>query len=295
MSTTVSVVLGSFNRHRFLRATLESIRENGMDFPYEIIVVDGGSTDGSLQYLQQQKDVISVVQHNRGAFRGREITRRSWGYFMNLGFKIAQGKYVLMISDDCLLVPGAAANGVALFEDLLAQGERTGAMAFYWRNWPEQQDYWVGLTLGDKMFVNHGLYLRSALEEVGWIDEETYQFYYGDGDLCLKLWDQGFSVVDCQTAFVEHCDHAKPSRSSSAEDRAAYLRKWEGAFYDPKIDNRGGWLYLPYTDPYQTYRRFPVRERLRIKAIKPVVERCRRLSRSLKQKVGSRVKRLTGI
>jgi len=176
----VSIVVGSYNRLAFLQAALDSVRDNGVDFPYEIIVVDGGSTDGTLEYLIEQKDVITVIQHNRGEFRGRKIERRSWGYFMNLGFKAAQGKYVLMISDDSLLIPGAIKNGVDEFENGLSSGRNLGALAFYWRNWPEQNQYWVGITLGGKMFVNHGLYLRTALEKAGWIDEENYKFYHAD-------------------------------------------------------------------------------------------------------------------
>ena len=238
-------------------AALKSVRENGMDFPYEIIVVDGGSTDGTLDYLQKQKDIITIIQHNRGTFQGKEIKRRSWGYFMNLGFKIASSKYVLMISDDSLLVPGAVKNGVTQFENLRENGEKIGAIAFYWRNWPEQQDYLVGLTLGMKAFVNHGLFLRSAIEEVGWIDEELFDFYHADGDLCLRLWQAGYTVEDCKTAFVEHCDHVKPSRISNKKDWEVYLSKWEGIFYDPQKNNGGGWVYQSYTDPFKTYKLFP--------------------------------------
>ena len=260
----VSVVLGTYNRRAFLKAALESVRSNRQDFPYEIIVVDGGSTDGSLQYLAKQKDVITIIQHNRGEFHGRQIERRSWGYFMNLGFKAAKGKYILMISDDCLLVPGTLKNGVWQFEELLSEGQKIGAMAFYWRNWPEQKEYWVGLTLGMKMFVNHGLFLRTALEEVGWIDEETYQFYHADGDLCLKLWHTGYSVVDCKTAFVEHYNHIKPNPIPSGKDWEAYLKKWTGIFYDPKKNNDGGWLYQSYIDLHETYHRFPRSELTKI-------------------------------
>ena len=103
--TQVSVVLGSLNRKRFLKATIQSIRNNGISVPYEIIVVDGGSTDGSLRWLSRQKDIITIVQHNRGNFRGQPVKRRSWGYFMNLAFKCAQGKFIVMISDDSLLIP----------------------------------------------------------------------------------------------------------------------------------------------------------------------------------------------
>ncbi|MGD0781139.1 MAG: glycosyltransferase [Dehalococcoidales bacterium] len=270
----VSVVLGSYNRRAFLKSTLESVRNNGTSFPYEIIVVDGGSTDGSLRYLAKQKDVITIIQHNRGVFRGKPVERRSWGYFINLGFKAAQGKFILMISDDCLLIPGAIKNGVEQFEKKLAEGEKVGAVAFYWRNWPEQKDYWVGLTLGNKMFVNHGLYLRQGLEKVGWIDEQTYQFYHADGDLCLKLWQVGYQVIDCKTAFVEHCDHIKPSRISNAKDWDAYLKKWEGIFYDPQKNNTGGWIYQHYIDQNRTYRQFPFSVRLKsaLRKIRDVIK-----------------------
>jgi len=181
---------------------------------------------------------------------------------MNLGFKCAQGKYICMISDDCLLIPGAVENGVNLFEKLLSEGRKIGAMAFYWRNWPVQKDYRVCLTLGDKMFVNHGLYLRSALEEVGWIDEEKYQFYQADGDLSLKFWQQGYEVVDALHSFVEHFIHSnikvrKSNLENQQKDRFMYLKKWEGIFYDPALNNTGGWIFQAYVDPHKTYKLFP--------------------------------------
>lgn len=260
----VSIVLGSYNRQSFLKSTLESVRNDRMDFPYEVIVVDGGSTDGTIKWLTKQKDIIAIIQHNRGTWKGKPIERKSWGYFMNLGFRAASGKYICMLSDDCLVIPGAIKNGINLFEEKLAANEKVGAVAFYWRNWPEQKEYWVGLTLGMKMFVNHGMFLRAALEEVGWIDEQTYKFYHADGDLCLKLWHSGYTVVDCKTALVEHFDLVKPNRVSNAKDWKAYLKKWEGIFYDPQMNKDGGWVYQSYIDPHQTYQKFPVSAHVRI-------------------------------
>jgi glycosyltransferase involved in cell wall biosynthesis len=45
----LSVVLGSYNRKRFLKHTLRNIRNELVNFnvPHEIIIVDGGSTDGT--------------------------------------------------------------------------------------------------------------------------------------------------------------------------------------------------------------------------------------------------------
>lgn len=285
----VSVVIGSYNRLNFLKLTIDSVRREleSSQLPHEIVVVDGGSEDGSVAWLAKQKDVIAVVQHNRGQWRGKGIERRSWGYFMNLGFRIAQGRFVCMLSDDALVVPGAIAKGVRLFEQRLAAGEKLGAVAFYWRNWPEQERYLVGLTLGDRMFVNHGLYLKAALEEVGYADEETYLFYHGDGDLCLKMWQRGWSCIDAPESFVEHYYHAthevrKSNLETQAQDFAAYLRKWQGIFYDPAQDNVGRWIEREFSDPARTAELFkgadPVNcylKRNLLKVAGPILKRCK--------------------
>lgn len=260
--TKVSVVLGSYNRKRFLKAAIQSIRNNGISVPYEIIVVDGGSTDGSLRWLLKQKDIINIVQHNQGSFDGKPIKRRSWGYFMNLGFKCAQGKFIVMISDDTLLVPGSVMNALEQYKDLTSQGRDIGAVAFYWREWPQEQEYKVGLTLGDRMFVNHGMFSRKILEKIGWVEEDSYQFYHADGDLCLRLWQLEYEVVDCPGAFVEHFRHAnskvrRENLQDQESDWSAYLRRWKGIFYDPDADNTGGWRYCDYKDPHITVKKFP--------------------------------------
>src|SRR3984885_8272502 len=145
----VSVVLGTYNRLSFLQATIASVRASQIDIPYEIIVVDGGSSDGTVEWLTGQRDVIAIVQHNRETIDGKARRRRSWGYFMNLGFKCAEGRYICLISDDSVIHPDTLANGVRRFDREIAAGRRLGAVAFYWRSWPEEQGYHVGITLGN--------------------------------------------------------------------------------------------------------------------------------------------------
>src|SRR4030042_1642478 len=85
----ISIVIGTFSRKKMLVNCIESIRNNGISVPYEMIVVDGGSEDGTPNWLFHQEDILTIVQHNRVAKNGETSLRRSWGYFMNLGFKSA--------------------------------------------------------------------------------------------------------------------------------------------------------------------------------------------------------------
>jgi GT2 family glycosyltransferase len=261
MHPSVSVVLGSFNRSDFLKLTLASIRHELAGLDAEIIVVDGGSTDGSLQWLMRQKDVLTIVQHNHGVWNGVPVSRRSWGYFMNLGFRTASGEYICMLSDDCLLVPGAIRNGMRAAERSIAAGTKVGGVAFYWRNWPEQNDYQVGLTLFGRMFVNHGLYLKCAIDEVGFADEETYSFYHADGDLGLKMWETGYVCIDSPESYVEHYSHANMQvRTSNLvrqnEDWDNYLSKWQDISGVDDVLAGQGWVTRAYDDPESTAKQF---------------------------------------
>ena len=69
----------------------------------EIIVVDDGSSDGTWEWLQTQKDVIAVRQENWG---------KCWA--VNRAFAQSRGEYVRFLDSDDWLLPGANAKQVAI-------------------------------------------------------------------------------------------------------------------------------------------------------------------------------------
>lgn len=259
----ISMVIGSFNRLPMLKLCIDAVRKELVDQDYEIIVVDGGSTDGAVEWLTQQKDIVSIIQHNRGEWLGKKIERKPWAYFMNLAFKAACGKYICMLSDDSLIVPGAINNGVTLFDLMLKQSIKVGSVAFYFRDYPVRKKYAVAINIGN-LYVNHGLYLRTALEEVGFISED-YHFYFADTDLVMKMKSKGYICTPSMSSFVEHFFEATPEIRASNndtkkdDDRNKLIDKWKGISYPDqeyekykKIVGYWDWHPTGFDDPLNT-------------------------------------------
>ncbi len=225
----------NFNRRSLLELCINAVRAELQAESYEIIVVDGSSSNDSVEWLTEQKDIISIIQHNYGEWNGKPIEHKPWTYFMNLAFKCASGKYICMLSGDSLVVPGAILNGADLFDEALAQGVKLGGVAFYFRDYPVRKQYATEINVGN-LCIKHGLYLNEAVQEVGYYDEE-YHSYFSDTDLCLKIKASGYKITSSKTSFVEHYFEAKPqARSDSndekkAMDRLRLIKKWAGKAY----------------------------------------------------------------
>jgi hypothetical protein len=87
------VIIPTFNRLELLKSTLASVRAQTLN-DYEIIVVDDGSTDGTLEYLKLIGDVRIVQQRNQGPASAR-----------NCGARKAQGNYLAFLDSDDLWFP----------------------------------------------------------------------------------------------------------------------------------------------------------------------------------------------
>lgn len=205
----LAVVLGSLNRRALLQRTLASVRANGFSGALEIIVVDGGSADGTCDWLAKQRDVLTIVQPNYKVPGANGVLRRahSWGEFINMGFRQARAPWILMVSDDLLLCPGAIANSLQQMQELQRQGRRLGGGALFWRDYPRDRNYHVKLLPGGFVHINHGFYWKEALEAIGYADETSYEFYGADGDLTMRLNLAGWQTVALVSSYAEHLNH----------------------------------------------------------------------------------------
>lgn len=89
----VSIVIPTFQEAGYLRETLESLKKLG-SFPHEIIISDGGSTDGTLEIARAYTDKVVVYQ---------ERARQSLGNARNAGAALATGTYLLFLDADVTL------------------------------------------------------------------------------------------------------------------------------------------------------------------------------------------------
>jgi glycosyltransferase involved in cell wall biosynthesis len=91
----ISIVTPSFNQARYIAETIESVR--AQDWPdLEHIVMDGGSTDATLDVLRRYPHLRVVSERDRGQADA-----------INKGFRLATGEIQAFLNSDDTLLPGA--------------------------------------------------------------------------------------------------------------------------------------------------------------------------------------------
>jgi glycosyltransferase involved in cell wall biosynthesis len=93
MPRPISIVTVSYDTHFFVRLLVEKVRETIGGRPYEVIVVDRGSRDGTREWLAQQPDVRVLTTKS---------TRRGHGHgeAAELGAQNARHPYIVLLDSD---------------------------------------------------------------------------------------------------------------------------------------------------------------------------------------------------
>lgn len=96
----LSICIPTYNRAKFIKGALESIISQAED-SIEIVIVDGASTDNTIEVVQYYQRRFSRLIYYRG--------EKNFGVDVDMArsIELARGKYCWMFSDDDLLKPGA--------------------------------------------------------------------------------------------------------------------------------------------------------------------------------------------
>jgi glycosyltransferase involved in cell wall biosynthesis len=178
----VSIVTPSFNQVRYLESTINSVFDQ--DYPnIEYIIVDGGSTDGSVEIIRRYSDRLAwwVSEKDNGHADA-----------LNKGFAHAKGDVLAWLNSDDTYYPGAIADAVASLQAHLEAGMVYGDADLTDENGKvigrfasRQTDYWK-LLRGSVHIPQATTFFRAALwRQVGPLSRAL--FFAFDYDLWVRL------------------------------------------------------------------------------------------------------------
>jgi glycosyltransferase involved in cell wall biosynthesis len=186
INVLVTIVTPSYNQGDFIEATILSVLNQ--TYPHiQYIIIDGGSTDHTMQVVDKYRDRIDVIVHERDKGQSDAI---------NKGFKLAKGELAGWLNSDDVLKPQAVQKIVELYQANNATIIMPGQLD--WIN--ELGDFMVTkyatarnshqLVSKDYDIVQPGsFYKLSDLKKVNYCNE-TMQ-YCMDLDLILRLLRHG--------------------------------------------------------------------------------------------------------
>lgn len=226
-SPLLSVIIVTYNAGAFLHNCLTSVFSQQTGFPFEVIIVDNASTDGSLKRVSATFPQARIVRNG---------TNRGFASANNQGIEIATGDILLLLNPDTVLqgevfqpmVDYFAVDpvaGVVGPKILNADGslQRTGvAFPRIWNVFCEL--FFLDILFpSTRIFGRHrrlyenpetiveAEYLqgsclfirRSAISESGNLDER-FHLYFEETDLCFRIKQKGWSVKYVPSGSVIH-------------------------------------------------------------------------------------------
>lgn len=207
----VSIVLGTWNRRELLQKSIRAIHCAVGSLAYETIVIDGGSSDGSREWLAIQPDVVLLGE--RGLYGACDAYNR--------GFALARAPYIVHINDDAVCHPGIIQRAF----EILEASEEIGQVAFVYRN-NEQETYHTDLALG-LHYANMGMTRTWLVHLVGGWGQHYYK-YGGDTQMSIVIQMLGHKLHVEHECQVEHLVSPDDLRAMANvnEDSAIFYRRW---------------------------------------------------------------------
>lgn len=194
----ICIVMLNYNGLGYLKRTIEPILNLHYD-NFEFIVVDNGSTDGSLEFIKGVEKV-KLIQSPR---------IREKNFACNYGINQATGEYILLLDNDALIIncdilnelvsrykPMTGVIGLSFYDEGSSYSKSYGSYLGYYfikenknisiASLNEYDNCEIGYPEGKGLFISKAKWI-----EVGGYDDHLI-FGGDDNDLGIKLWLMGY-------------------------------------------------------------------------------------------------------
>lgn len=228
-TNTPSVTIGiiTWKSKALLKQLLDSIMQNIRTVNYEVIIVDNASFDGTVEMINKEYSQMTLVENqvNIGVAPAR-----------NKIFKIARGRYILILDVDTKVLPGAVETLTEVmnaYPDIAIGGPKliygNGNLQLSCRPFPSLSNIVIEGTFLRNWFPNsrfikeytmedwdhnkikevdwmYGACLiirKESLGTIGFFDEKFF-YLYEDVDLCFRAKKKGLKVMYIPDATIIH-------------------------------------------------------------------------------------------
>lgn len=190
-SNYLTILIATYNRLEALKTAVNAVSAQTL-CSHEIIVIDGGSTDGTIEYLQSRDDITPVFQ---GKLLGAP---RAY----NQVWHEIESKYTCWLSDDTELTN----SGLDLAVQILENDPEIGMVGLKTKDvvGPRVNIPYVGALSEYRILnCNHGVMPTELARSVGFFNED-YPMYMIDPDLTASILCTGKKVVMTRSVCVLH-------------------------------------------------------------------------------------------
>lgn len=207
-----SIIIPSYNQREVLLQCLENLEAHTQQ-PYELIVVDDASSDGTAEAISKRRRVRLAVHEQNKGFAGA----------VNTGLMMAKGRNVLLLNNDVLVAEnwllnmlnclhsspdigavGPVTNYIGGEQQIgvpYAPGDMAGMLSFAAANNKGNPDSWRQT---DRLVGFCLLMKRETVQATGYFDEGFKVGNFEDDDWNIRLRLQGLKLMIAGDAFVHH-------------------------------------------------------------------------------------------